>query len=91
MNDINLNLKIFQLHISDGCLWFRIFGYGLSIRNIYKHPLLFSFRNGNKKYVMIKNTIVTYLYKTKLPKYNAKCTSFYNTNLGLPYREKRND
>lgn len=29
-----------------GGFWFRIFGYGLNIRDLKQHPLMFSERNG---------------------------------------------
>ncbi|MDV5356516.1 hypothetical protein QM201_16705 [Enterobacter asburiae] len=33
----------------EGGFWFRIFGYGLSVRNRYKFPAPFSVRNGYVK------------------------------------------
>ncbi len=38
--------KMFYLYRCDGFMWFRIFGYGICCKNIIKHPLLFSQRNG---------------------------------------------
>jgi len=37
----------------DGLFWFRIFGYGLHIKDMTKHPPLFSERNGNRKHLRI--------------------------------------
>ncbi len=34
----------FSLHVSEGCLWFRVFGYGLSAMDREKHKPLFSTR-----------------------------------------------
>lgn len=38
-------IPIFQLSTSNGYFWMRIFGLGFAIKNIRKHPLLFSQRN----------------------------------------------
>jgi hypothetical protein len=38
--------------------WFRIFGYGLSFR---KGKLTFSERKGFRKYLKIRDTIITFL------------------------------
>ena len=46
--------NIFCYHKEDGLLWFRIFWrYGLIIKNVDKHPLLFSQRNGYWKGLII--------------------------------------
>lgn len=40
---------------SDGIYWFRIHGIGISIKDVNKHSLLFSERNGYTKTLRIKN------------------------------------
>lgn len=42
--------------------WIRICGYGISISN---HPLIFSERNGNTKYIMLGKYKIKYLPKLK--------------------------
>lgn len=48
-------MKNFYYHKSDGFIWFRLFGYGLSIKNINKFQLTFSQRNGYRKYFLLFN------------------------------------
>lgn len=45
--------NIFCYHYHDLFLWFRIFGYGLKIKDTTKHMLLFSERNGYSKGIQI--------------------------------------
>jgi len=42
-------MKIFYYHRSDGFFWFKLFEYGLLIKNLNKHQLTFSQRNGYTK------------------------------------------
>ena len=39
----------------DGLIWFRIFGYGLHIKDINRHDLLFSERVGARKRFVLRN------------------------------------
>lgn len=45
-----INTEIFNFYSYDRGFWFRIFDWGLSVN---QHPLLFSHRNGHKKYIKI--------------------------------------
>jgi len=38
--------------------WFRIFGYGLSIKNTHEYPLLFSERHGYRKGLQLGHYII---------------------------------
>jgi len=58
---LKINLKIFSFYKDDGAFWFRIFGCGIAGKNILKHKLSFSERNGYKKYIMIGNWSFTWL------------------------------
>ena len=57
--------KRFQLYKHDWGLWFRLFGYGLSIidRSMQKEP--FSIRNGYQKTFRIKHWTITPLFRSK--------------------------
>ena len=55
------NLCLFCLSKSNGFYWFRLFGIGLKFKDITKHNLLFSERNGFKKHLKINNWIIGYL------------------------------
>lgn len=46
---------------SEGFFWFRIYGYGLCFKDIRKHPLLFSERNGYTKTININNWSIKFL------------------------------
>lgn len=37
-------MRIVSYYYTDGLFWFRIFGYGFAVKDITKHPLLFSQR-----------------------------------------------
>lgn len=58
-------MKIFYYNKSDGHFWFRLFGYGLTIKNTNKHSLTFSQRNGYTKCLIV---------------FNKYAISFLNTN-----------
>jgi hypothetical protein len=45
----NVNTCIFEYHKEDGLLWIRIFGAGVHFKDLTKHDLIFSERNGYKK------------------------------------------
>ena len=53
--------RVFCHYKGDGFYWFRLFGRGLKFKDITKHRLLFSERNGYEKYIKIGNWIVGYL------------------------------
>lgn len=40
-------------HYEKGTFWVRVFGYGIHIKDITKHRLLFSERNGYAKRIQI--------------------------------------
>lgn len=46
---------IFSWHKGEGVIWFRVFGYGLHVKDTRKRFLLFSERNGYKKRLQIGN------------------------------------
>ncbi len=50
-------------HKIDGQFWIRIFGWGIAIKDVNKHPLLFSERNGYVKFIQIGKWVVTRLAK----------------------------
>jgi hypothetical protein len=55
---MKINIKIFQAASDDIGGWFRIFGVGLSWRDIGAYGLLFSERNGYSRYLRIGKWIV---------------------------------
>ena len=57
-------MKIFSSYNSNGMLWFRIFGYGLSIKNMDIHRLLFSERLGYTKTLRIGKWSIKWLNPT---------------------------
>lgn len=54
-------MKIFYKHKSEGLFWFRIFGYGVSIKDLKKNTLRFSERNGFKNLLIINRYAYTIL------------------------------
>jgi hypothetical protein len=56
-----LNLRIAQVGIAPGLLWFRVFGKGLHIKDPRRHPPLFSERNRMLPYVTILGYRVRFL------------------------------
>ena len=61
----NYKIVRFSYYRAEGFFWFRWFGYGLLIKNINKHPLLFSQRIG-KKGKIIKNIYFEVLKKNDI-------------------------
>lgn len=55
MSDNLRGMGLFFHVKSDGCFWFRLFGYGLHFKDVRKHSLLFSERNGYVRRVQIGN------------------------------------
>jgi hypothetical protein len=53
--------RVFASCRVDGLCWFRIFGFGLSIRDIRKYPLLFSERNRIQKIIRFRNVVIRLL------------------------------
>lgn len=51
--------------IEDGHFYFKIFGYGLCFKNLRKHMMLFSERNGYRNMLIIKRWMITGLKKAK--------------------------
>ena len=56
-------MKYVQCYTEERSGWFRIFGFGLSFRNIKKsgYELTFSQRHGYTKYVKIFGYVITFL------------------------------
>jgi hypothetical protein len=52
---------ILCFYYSNGSGWFRIFGKGLSIKNLNKYSLTFSQRIGKRKYFLLKNWCFSWL------------------------------
>ena len=48
----------------NGYYWFRIFGYGCLFKDLNKYNLLFSERNGFRKYIRIGNWCISFLKKS---------------------------
>ena len=78
-NDRNYSLFGFELSISYesffkiSLLWFRIFGYGILIKNIKYHPLYFSERSNFYYQYQIRNLYFRILGLTKFkPDYQNK-------------------
>lgn len=60
--------SIFLIYLDKRIGWFRLFGIGLSWKNIADHPLIFSGRMGYPKYFKIGNWAIKYLPKTTIKK-----------------------
>ncbi len=58
-------MRFFSSYYSDRLLWFRIFGKGLIIKDIRRHPLTFSERNGYKTVLKIGNYAIRVLKNDK--------------------------
>lgn len=56
-----INTKIFKCYYSNQFFWFRLFDKGIKIRNIKKHPLLFTERYKLRKKLLICNICFTIL------------------------------
>lgn len=57
-------IEVFSSSYSNRFGWFRIFGVGLVFKDVLIHPLLFSERNGYKKYLKLGKWIISYLSKS---------------------------
>jgi len=55
--------KLLSWHSYDGGFWFRVLGYGISIKDTKKHQLLFSERNGYQGAIRIGKYSIKYLPK----------------------------
>ena len=42
--------------------WFRIWGFGLEIRDVYQSPLLFSERHGHVNFILVRHRIIRMLW-----------------------------
>lgn len=51
---------IFYYFREDGYFWFRLFGRGLSFKDLNKHDFIFSEREGYTKFIRIKNWLIRY-------------------------------
>ena len=47
-SEFKLSWKFFGCYSVKGLAWFRVFGWGLFVKDTRSHPLLFSQRNGLK-------------------------------------------
>lgn len=66
-------MKILQTYKGSGIWWFRIFGYGIGCKNIKKHPLLSSEKDGYYKYIKIGNLVFRFLSVITLVFLLASC------------------
>jgi len=57
----NILKNIFYYYNKDGLFWFRLFGYGISIKDLNKQRLYFSERYGYTKHLIIGNYSVAIL------------------------------
>lgn len=57
-------IRFWSSYYEDGLGWFRILGVGLHWKDVTRHPLLFSQRNGYKKAITIGNWRIEYLEKS---------------------------
>jgi hypothetical protein len=48
-------MKMFSKFSKDGLFWFRIFGYGITGKDVRKHRLYYSERHGYQKFLKIGN------------------------------------
>jgi hypothetical protein len=53
-------------YCNDGFLWFRVFGYGLKIKDVTKHGLIFSERIGKTKKLIIGKWCIGILKPTRI-------------------------
>lgn len=73
VKSLRLPVRIICWYIGNGRFWIRLFGRGVSIRNIQRFPLKFSERYEYKKYWKLGKWIFTYVPFAKLGKrYNVK-------------------
>ena len=54
-------MAMLERYKTKGMWWFRIFGYGLHCKDVKIYPLLFSEREGHKKYLKIGRWIIKWL------------------------------
>ena len=78
-------MKYVQCYLDERSGWIRIFGFGLSFRNIKKsgYELTFSQRHGYNKYVKIFGYVITFLKPQ-----NMKTRKSKGQRLGWEDREK---
>ena len=65
-NSIHISLRankysLFSMYYYKGFGWFRIFGIGIKFKNVAKHELVFSERYGRRKYIRIRDWIISIL------------------------------
>ena len=58
--------RIFTIYFGNRIGWFRLFGVGMKWKDLRKHDLLFSERNGYTKYIRIRNWTFGYLKRSKI-------------------------
>ena len=57
------NTRFFKLFTDDGIGFFRLFGVGIGWKDITRHGLMFSERNGYCSYFTIGNWMLWFVYK----------------------------
>lgn len=60
-----MKTNITGLYCAEGYFWFRIFGYGLHLKDTNKHPMMFSERNGLTGYWKVGGWIIRVLTPNK--------------------------
>lgn len=63
--EIILRIVLLDYYYSDGFGWLRVFGIGLLWKNTKKHDLIFSEREGYRKYIMIGKYLIRFLRARK--------------------------
>lgn len=58
-------MRLLQAHRYEGGWWFRIFGIGLYAKDIRRHPLLFSERNGYRRYIRLGAWVIGILRRPR--------------------------
>lgn len=58
---MKINLKYFKIVKNNGHFWIRIFGYGLLVKDVNKHPLIFSQRHGKQIHFNVGNYYIEVL------------------------------
>ena len=58
---MDVRYGIFCHHREPGLLWFRVFGVGLVVKDVTRHPLMFSERQGLVRLVRLGRWLVRWL------------------------------
>lgn len=60
-----MRIHLTGFYYAEGYFWFRIFGYGLHIKDAKRHQLMFSERNGLTRYWKVGGWVVRVLTPNK--------------------------